>query len=118
MILYGKDRATGEEAETASEMRKRLNSTTESDIFESIDDLDDRILRNEVTLEDFDAYNGNDNVSPEIQSQDPSPTQSTNNKRKKSKVSNNKGKDDDITEIKGAMQEVAAALRGGNVIMK
>ncbi|XP_057447630.1 uncharacterized protein LOC130739377 [Lotus japonicus] len=118
VTLYGNDRATGEEAETASEMRKRLNSTTESDIFDSIDDIDDGILRNEVRLEDFDAYNVNNDFSPEIQSQDPSPTQSTNNKRKKSKVANNKGKNDDMLGIKGAMQEVAAALREGNVIMK
>ncbi|XP_057445454.1 uncharacterized protein LOC130737653 isoform X3 [Lotus japonicus] len=118
VTLYGSDRATREEAETTSEMRKRVNSTTESDFFDSIDDIDDGILRNEVRLEDFDDNNVNNDASPEIQSQDPSPTQSTNNKRKKSKVANNKGNDDDILEIKGAMQEVAASLREVNVIMK
>lgn len=53
-----------------------------------------------------------------MQSQDPSPTASTGSKRKKSKVASNKDKGGDLLEIKGAMEELAAALREGNVIIK
>lgn len=129
VILYGNDRATGEEAETASEMRKRGPSSTEFEFIDSIDDLDDRIQRNDVILENFDgfSFDGTDNFSTQnVQSQDPSPTASSGgSKRKKSKVVANKEKCDEILEIKGAMQEVAealkdgtAAIREGNAIMK
>lgn len=132
MVIHsGKDRATGEEAETASEMRKRGHSTAEHNFIEPTDDLDNRMSRNEVTLEDFDAYGdgGSDNMSNfsahEIQSKYPSLAISSGRQKKKSKVASKKEKDIELHETKGAMHEVAeaikdcaAALREGNAIMK
>ncbi|KAL8095766.1 hypothetical protein AgCh_036948 [Apium graveolens] len=121
LILYGNDRATGEEAETASEMRKRAHSSAEFEFVDSIDDLDDRIQRNDVILENFDdfSFDGTDNFSTQsMPPQDPSPTASSGSKRKKSKAVASKEKSDEILEIKGAMQEVAEALKDGTAAIR
>lgn len=68
--LYWNHRATGEEVETAAEMRKQGYSTTEKDFIGSINDLDNRISRNEVSLEDFDTCDDGNEDSNNFSTQD------------------------------------------------
>lgn len=118
--LYENGQATGENVKTISKLRKWGHSAIEQDFFESIDDLDNCISRNEVTFWVFDAQvddGNNNNFSfsvQETQMQDPSPTASIGSKRKKSRVAGNKEKDNDVNELKRAMHEVEEALRDGN----
>ena len=52
--LYGQDRATGEFAESASEMRERLRaSNINFDVDNTVDSIDNLVSQNEVTLENF-----------------------------------------------------------------
>ncbi|XVF23429.1 hypothetical protein REPUB_Repub13aG0037400 [Reevesia pubescens] len=56
VILYGNDRATGKNAETAAEMRQRRQSFgTDDELRENVADIDNLVFQNEVTLENHDA---------------------------------------------------------------
>ena len=94
--LYGKDRATGEQSETASEMRQRCATSTGEDFMENIEDIDHLVAQNEVTLESC------DNVGE------------TSLKAKKRKTSKN----GDMEQIMGAIQDVALAMREGNSALR
>ena len=59
--LYGKDRATGEQSETASEMRQRWATSTREGSMENIEDIDHLVAQNEATLESCDNV-GDNNV--------------------------------------------------------
>ncbi|OMO72766.1 hypothetical protein CCACVL1_17605 [Corchorus capsularis] len=116
VILHGNDRATGEHSETASELRrKRSNSGTSDEFRDSIDDIDNLVSQNEVTLENTDAA-GDDFIdfmtSPEIRSRATSdvPSGSVSKKSKKSKDD----KDGDL--IREGLELVANALVAGNAI--
>ena len=52
--LYGKDRAIGEQSETALELRQRWATSTGEGSLENIEDIDNLIAQNEVTLESYD----------------------------------------------------------------
>ncbi|KAJ3688528.1 hypothetical protein LUZ61_017692 [Rhynchospora tenuis] len=54
-ILYGADRATLEEAETAREMRDRIRSEQEESRTNTIEEIDHMVLNDEVRLEGYDT---------------------------------------------------------------
>lgn len=119
MILYGNDRATGEEAETASEMRKRQHSSTENQLDTTIDDLDNLISTNQVILENVDNFIDIDNDIFNSSTQHPSPgsnSGTTSKKRKKEDAT--KERESDFELIKGAIDNVAIALKEGNALFK
>ena len=115
-ILYGPNRADGDESGTFKETRKRGASVIEEDFVETIQDIDDCVAQNEVTLESFDAPDY-DFTLPETQSYDPS-TMASGGKRKKLKVAKNKETYNDIIELKESMKVVAEALREGNAAIR
>ena len=94
--LYGKDRATGEQSETTSKMRQRCATSIGEGSMENIEDIDHLVAQNEVTLESC------DNVGE------------TSLKAKKRKTSKN----EDMEQIMGAIQDVALAMREGNLIFE
>ncbi|XP_050246256.1 probable disease resistance RPP8-like protein 4 isoform X11 [Quercus robur] len=59
--LYGKDRATGEQSEIASEMRQWWATSIGEGSMENIEDIDHLVAQNEVTLESCDNV-GDNNV--------------------------------------------------------
>ncbi|KAL0001825.1 hypothetical protein SO802_015606 [Lithocarpus litseifolius] len=99
--LYGKDRATGEQSETASEMRQQWATSTGEGSMENIEDVDHLVAQNEVTLES--CENVVDNNVGEASS-----------KAKKRKTSKN----EDMEQIMGAIQDVALAMREGNSALR
>ena len=56
VIIYGNDRATGEQSETAKELRRRQASEPQEEHRETIDDIDHLISTNEATLESCDPF--------------------------------------------------------------
>ncbi|KAG6471071.1 hypothetical protein ZIOFF_072167 [Zingiber officinale] len=108
--LYGKDRATGQYAETASEMRKRKASIeVENNVgghnFETIDEVEFMISQQEIHLDNEDAVN----MGAQIPTQ-PSKSQAdsfvgSSSKKKSAK----KGKVDD-ENISNAIDHVAQAI--------
>ncbi|XP_075655140.1 uncharacterized protein LOC142625347 [Castanea sativa] len=94
--LYGKDRATGEQYETASEMRQQWATSIGEGSMGNIEDIDHLVAQNEVTLESC------DNVGE------------ASSKAKKRKTSKN----EDMEQIMGAIQNVALAMRDGNLIFE
>ncbi|KAJ3708535.1 hypothetical protein LUZ61_012240 [Rhynchospora tenuis] len=54
-LLYGADRATLEEAETATEMRERIRSEQEESRANTIEEIDHMVLNDEVRLEGYDT---------------------------------------------------------------
>ncbi|XP_058759913.1 uncharacterized protein LOC131633218 [Vicia villosa] len=119
LILYGPNRADGEESGTLKETRKQKSSITNEDFAETIQDIDDHVARNEVNLESFDVTS--DFSVPETQSPDPL----SGSKRKKMKVVKNKDTNNDVTELQesivlvaNALTEGNAAIREGNEIMR
>ncbi|XP_019431498.1 PREDICTED: L10-interacting MYB domain-containing protein-like [Lupinus angustifolius] len=97
MILYGKDRAIGQHAETAKDIRNKRQLVGES---ESFDDA------NGVTLESVQGTNdGNEVTSPEVQG--------THNQAKRSRKSKD---DEELDGIKVALQDLASAIREGNIV--
>ena len=96
--LYGKDKAIGEQFETASEMRQRWETLTGEGSMENIEDIDHLVAQNEVTLERCDNV-GDNNVGEAF------------SKAKKRKTSKN----EDMEQIMGAIQDVALAMREGNL---
>ncbi|CAK8534483.1 unnamed protein product [Lathyrus sativus] len=119
VIFYGPNRADGEESRTLKETKKQKLSVTNEDFVETIQDIDDHVVRNEVNLESFDATY--DFSVPETQSSDPL----SGSKRKKMKVVKNKDTNNDIAELQesfvlvaNALTEGNAAIREGNEIMR
>ena len=99
--LYGKDRATRKQFETASEMRQWWATSTRKGSMENIEDIDNLVAQNEVTLESCD--NVGDNNMGEASS-----------KAKERKTSKN----EDIEQIMKAIQDVALAMREGNSALR
>ncbi|KAK9996837.1 hypothetical protein SO802_021523 [Lithocarpus litseifolius] len=99
--LYGKDRATGEQSETASEMSQRWATSTGEGSMENIEDIDHLVAQNEVTLESCDNVVDN-NVGK------------ASSKAKKRKTSKN----EDMEQIMGAIQDVALVMREGNSALR
>lgn len=99
--LYGKDRATREQSETALEMRQQWATSTEEFSMENIEDIDYLVAQNEVTLESCDNV-GDNNVGE------------ASSKAKKRKVSKN----EEMEQIMGAIQGVALAMREGNSALR
>ncbi|XP_058764636.1 uncharacterized protein LOC131638067 [Vicia villosa] len=119
LILYGPNRADGEKSGTLKEIRKQKSLVTNEDFVETIQDIDDHVVRNEVNLEIFDVTY--DFSVPETQS----PYPLSGSKRKKIKVIKNKHTNNDITELQesivlvvNALTERNAAIREGNEIMR
>ena len=99
--LYGKDRATREQFETALEMRQRWATSTGEGSMENIEDIDYLVAQNEVTLESCDNV-GDNNVGE------------ASSKAKKRKASKN----EEMEQIMGAIQGVALAMREGNSALR
>ena len=57
--LYGKDRAIGEQSETTSEIRQWWATSTGEGSMENIEDIDNLVAQNEVTLESCDNVGDN-----------------------------------------------------------
>ena len=111
-VLYGKDRAIEEHAETASELRKRLHTSIDLEHVDSIDDIDKMFNTNEVTIDAANSCHDDTQTmsvgSTEVWSKNKEkmPTK----KSKKSKAgSKNEGE-----FIGDAILSVADALREGN----
>ena len=94
--LYVKDKATREQSETALELRQWWATSTGEGSLENIEDIDNLIAQNEVTLESY------DNVGK------------ASSKAKKRKISKN----EDMEKIMGAIQDVALAMREGNLALR
>ena len=88
--LYGKDRATGEQSATASEMRQRWATSTGEGSMENIEDIDHLVAQNEVTLESCDNV-GDNNVGE------------ASSKAKKRKTSKN---EEEIKACKAIKQQI------------
>ncbi|CAA0829495.1 Unknown protein [Striga hermonthica] len=119
VLLYGNDRATGEDAETAFEMRKRRTSSTENLFTTTIDEVDNLVSQNEVTLENIGDSIDVDNDIFSVSTQHPSMggnSGATSKKRKKEDAMKDKASEFEI--IKGAIDNVANALREGNELFK
>ena len=99
--LYGKDRATREQFETALEMRQRWATSIGEGSMENIEDIDYLVAQNEVTLESCDNV-GDNNVGE------------ASSKAKKRKASKN----EEMEQIMGAIQGVALAMREGNSALR
>ncbi|KAK6919146.1 Myb/SANT-like domain, partial [Dillenia turbinata] len=68
VILYDNDRAIGDYAKTTSELRKRQSVILDENYMNIIDDIDNLISQNEVTLEECTPL-ANDDVDVEVVSQ-------------------------------------------------
>ena len=99
--FYGKDRATGEQSETASKMRQWWATSTGEGSMENIEDIDNLVAQNEVTLESCDNVGDNNMGEASL-------------KAKKRKTSKN----EDMEQIMGAIQDVALAMREGNSALR
>lgn len=100
--LFGKDRATGEHAETSTEIRARKVRNNGNMYPETIEEIDNLVSANEVTLESFEV--GADihlNTSP----QRPSPGFSQDSSSSKSKKRARKVMEDDTP-----MGDIALAI--------
>ena len=97
MILCGDDRATGENAETAKDIRRKKSPTRESESIEIND------INLESFQDTFEVGNNNDVSSPEIQS--------TRNQESKTKRSKKCKDESEVEGIKVALQDIAEALR-------
>ncbi|WOL11798.1 hypothetical protein Cni_G20562 [Canna indica] len=110
VILYGKDRATGEHAKTPKEMRQRRSSEVHEELMDNIDGMDNLVDRNEVTLENVDSASTgdmDDENGQEVHSHTPAASTSKGKKHKISK------EDSLISSITNATQGMVGALERG-----
>ncbi|KAL4556205.1 hypothetical protein LXL04_038849 [Taraxacum kok-saghyz] len=124
LALFARDRASGEHAETPKEKNARLNNTAGNKI-ETIEDVDELLERNNITLEN---HQTNDDDDDDIQSISPTSFSShQNSSAKKYKNKRKKVEDEDEDEdkpssfekvIMSAVTDVASAMREGNKIFK
>lgn len=126
--LFAKDRATGGKAETAKEKCKKWAAGSEFGA-ETIDQIDDLLTANEVTLENFSAADDVQILSgmDYPQEHQSSASKSIPRKRKndgEDEMENSKGKkkkvevEGEMTKILTSMEHVADALKEGNNILK
>ncbi|XP_020263251.1 uncharacterized protein LOC109839234 [Asparagus officinalis] len=109
--LFAADRANGELAETAAEIRERRRDFSASNGFDShtIEDIDGMVSRHEILLENFDRINDedpNDNNDEHVITPE---TKSTANSQKKTRKSKDEISIVDQEVIKG-MQRIAEAI--------
>ncbi|GJW35670.1 putative nuclease HARBI1 [Tanacetum coccineum] len=79
MKLFGKDRATCEASETAKERKNRMKQDEQP--VETIDDIDQLLETNEISLENFTAGD-NDHLTPQVQLTNTLPSKSKKRKLK------------------------------------
>ncbi|KAG6470760.1 hypothetical protein ZIOFF_071837 [Zingiber officinale] len=108
--LYGKDRATGQYAETASEMRKRKASIeVENNVgghnFETIDEVEFMISQQDIHLDNEDAVNMDAQIPTQPSKSQAESFVGSSSKKKSAK----KGKVDD-ENISNAIEHVAQAI--------
>ncbi|CAA0833917.1 Unknown protein [Striga hermonthica] len=118
-FLYGNDRATCEDAETAFEMSKRRASSTENLFTTTIDEVDNPVSENKVVLENnwnsIDVENDIFSLSTQHGSKGAN-TRASSKKRKKKDAIKDKASEFEI--MKGTIDNVATALREGNELFK
>ncbi|WOL20471.1 hypothetical protein Cni_G29276 [Canna indica] len=118
VILYGRDRATGEHAETAKEMKKRQSSMTEEVFDDTIEGIDRLVAEKEVTIDPFEnmVEENAEFLEQEVHSRTHvSPHSGNCSKTKKAK----KWKEDkEVIVIADAIDSVAEAIRDGNVAIR
>ncbi|KAH7661330.1 hypothetical protein IHE45_15G055200 [Dioscorea alata] len=110
VILYGKDRATGNHSVTASELRKRSNSIDVEDFTDSTHDID-------PTMSQFSAQNTSHYVDDDMEIIPPSPSEGVSPSllgagggNKKSKKSIDKEKEIGVG-MQSAIEKVADAIK-------
>ncbi|CAI9260811.1 unnamed protein product [Lactuca saligna] len=126
LVLFARDRASGENAETAKERNARFNNTTNIKI-ESISEVDSLLASNDVRLENQRVDDDEDDI------QVVSPTPEQNSSAKKCKTKKRKLVDEveqEVepqpqpepetfeTKIMNAVSDVANAMREGNKIFE
>ncbi|CAI9290287.1 unnamed protein product [Lactuca saligna] len=126
LVLFARDRASGENAETAKESNARFNNTTNIKI-ESISEVDSLLASNDVRLENQRVDDDEDDI------QVVSPTPEQNSSAKKCKTKKRKLVDEveqEVepqhqpepetfeTKIMNAVSDVANAMREGNKIFE
>ncbi len=102
LILYGNDRATGDESGTAKEVRRRQAFEQ----METIDEIDHLVSENEVNLESCDLSDDTEQHFSEARAR----------KTKKSKGAKNDN--DDGMLIKEAIDNVAQVMERGNLVLE
>ncbi|CAI9286136.1 unnamed protein product [Lactuca saligna] len=126
LVLFARDRASGENAETAKERNARFNNTTDIKI-ESISEVDSLLANNDVRLENQRV----DDDEDDIQVVSPTPEQNSSAKKcktKKRKLVDEVEKEVEPqpqpepetfeTKIMNAIGDVANAMREGNKIFE
>nr|XP_027066631.1 uncharacterized protein LOC113692418 [Coffea arabica] len=113
--LFAKDRATGQGAETAKETRNRWANEPNDAELESFIDVDRLLSQNEITIESFDNTTKDTGVkvSKACNKKSVQGTSSTQGKKRKLSVV-----DEELEIIKGALDNVADAIREGNFIFQ
>ncbi|XP_054824751.1 uncharacterized protein LOC129322459 [Prosopis cineraria] len=113
MILYGVDRANGDESETSREWRKRRRSQEE--VTETVNDINNIVSQNRATINV--ELDGQENSSRQENSpdQEHSPTINSACSKKTKRVS--KEKEASINELTKAVLAVAEAIQQGNVMI-
>ncbi|OWM88902.1 hypothetical protein CDL15_Pgr020856 [Punica granatum] len=112
VILYGKDRATGEHAKTAKEMKKRQSSMTEEMFDDTIEGINRLVAEKEVSIDPFEnKVDANVEFSEqEVHSRIPQGANSSKTKKaKKTK------EEEEVIVIGEALDNVAEAIRDENV---
>ncbi|CAI9287174.1 unnamed protein product [Lactuca saligna] len=130
IALFAKDRASGVHAETSKEKNARLNKTGDIKV-ETIDEVDQLLASNDITLEKQQKNNDDDDDGlDDIQVLSPtcfSPVQNSSSKKYKSKKRKHEIEDEDELEVEpesfekvimSAVKDVASAMREGNKIFE
>ncbi|KAJ4811248.1 Myb/SANT-like DNA-binding domain protein [Rhynchospora pubera] len=100
LILYGADRAIGDESETPQEMRERIRSEQEEIHNNTIDEIDRMVFNDEATLEGYDTPM---NANTPVQNQADG---SSCSKRAKRKIS----MEEDIDSLKESVQAISDVI--------
>ncbi|KAF7135105.1 hypothetical protein RHSIM_Rhsim08G0135500 [Rhododendron simsii] len=104
--IFEKDRANGEGAEIAKEkLRRWFNSTTDAPT-NTIESVDHMVSQNEATLENYINLDEVDMLSAK--------NESSSKKKRRLPC----GERAEVEEIKTAMEDIASAIREGNVVME